>query len=166
MRKTSKRKTKIRGSLTEVVQEYSSRTSVHGLAYISDPLLSFKDRNLWLLLFLGCVVLAIFLNISAYREWRGNQVVTNMKENGRPVSEVPFPTLTICGMGLNMVNVEKRLMKDFETWRQENRRLKEENIEDDMADFMAEVFEIKDRETNILDILNTRVFLKMQTSFL
>ena len=57
-------------------------------------------------------------------------------------------------------------MKDFETWRQENRRLKEENIEDDMADFMAEVFEIKDRETNILDILNTRVFLKMQTSFL
>ena len=150
---------KKRGSkaLALVAEQYGARSSIHGLAYVSDSLLPSQDRILWLLLFIGCLSLALFLNISSYAEWQENQVVTNVKERGRPVAEVPFPTVTVCGMGLHLTNVEERLLEDFDMWRKENKRTKEENIDDDMADYMTDVFQIQDRETSILDILNTMI---------
>ena len=144
-------------ALALVAEQYGARSSIHGLAYVSDCLLSPQDRILWLLLFIGCLSLALFLNISSYAEWQENQVVTNVKETGRPVAEVPFPTVTVCGMGLHMSNVEERLLEDFDLWRRTNKRVKDENIDEDMADYMADTFQIQDRETSILDILNTMI---------
>ena len=41
------------------------------------------------------------------------QVVTTLKDTSKPVADVPFPALTICGSGVHMNNVERKLILDF-----------------------------------------------------
>ena len=59
-----------------------------------------------------------------------------------------------------MDNVQKVVTEKFGKWRKENKRngTSEEAIEEDMADYMEEAFQINNTEnSNILDILNTMV---------
>ena len=41
------------------------------------------------------------------------KVVTTLKKTALPVTEVAFPTVTICASGFHMDNVEKALSKNF-----------------------------------------------------
>ena len=40
-----------------------------------------------------------------------HQVVTVLKDTTKLVTEVPFPSLTLCGSGVHMNNVEKKLVR-------------------------------------------------------
>ena len=97
-----RKKTKTLQVLKEIGEEYGGKSSIHGLGYVADPLLPPCERILWLFLFLSCFALAVFLNVSSYIAWRENMVVTNLRSTGRPVSELDFPTVTICASGLHM----------------------------------------------------------------
>ena len=91
------------------------------------------------------------------------QVVTVLKDTSKPVTDVAFPALSICGSGLHMNNVQKKLAKDFDVWRVEEMRNKTnmEAMKEDFEDFMLTRFQIKpshtkgDQSINILDILDT-----------
>ena len=93
------------------------------------------------------------------------QAVTILKNTTKLVTDVPFPALTVCGSGIHMNNVEKRLTKDFNTWRIGNDRneTNEEAMRKDMEEFMHTRFQIKPSKTepeelvNILDILNMMI---------
>ena len=100
---------KVIQSLKDIGEEFAGRSSIHGLGYISDPHLHVCDRLLWLFFFLGGLCFAIFFNISSYNAWQDNMVVTNLRSTGRPVSQLDFPTVTICGSGLHMGNIEEAL---------------------------------------------------------
>ena len=52
-------------------------------------------------------------------------------------------------IGLYMTNVEERLLEDFDLWRIENKRTEEKNTNIDTAD----IFQVEDRETSILDMI-------------
>ena len=41
------------------------------------------------------------------------KVVTTLKKTALPLTEVAFPTVTICASGFHMANVEKALSKNF-----------------------------------------------------
>ena len=41
------------------------------------------------------------------------KVVTTLKKTALPVTEVAFPTVTICASGFHMANVGKALSKNF-----------------------------------------------------
>ena len=84
-------------------------------------------------------------------------VVTNLMSTGRPVNQLEFPTVTICGSGLHMAGVEDALEEDFINWINELGRTDVNNIEKDLADYMEEMYEIPNGEVNILDILNTMI---------
>ena len=58
-------------------------------------------------------------------------------------NKVPFPTVTICGSGFHMDNVEKKVVEDFSNWRKEKGREDLGKIVEDMADYMEERFLIK-----------------------
>ena len=155
MRATSKKK-----FFAETAKEYASRTSIHGISYISDQRLSLVDRILWLLVVLAFVGLATILTWDIWEQWEEEQVVTTLKNTAKPVTEVPFPTVTICGAGLHMTNVEKKIGDNFVAWRRENKRHEEsmEGIEKDMEDYMAQTFQIETGSSvNLLDILNTLI---------
>ena len=86
--------------------------------------------------------------------------MTTLKNTAKPVTEVPFPTVTICGAGLHMTNVEKKIGDNFVAWRRENARHEESmvDIEKDMEDYMAQTFQIETGSSvNLLDILNTLI---------
>ena len=155
MRATSKK-----NFFAETAKEYASRTSIHGISYISDQALSLVDRILWLLVVLAFVGLATILTWDIWEQWEEDQVVTTLKNTAKPVTEVPFPTVTICGAGLHMTNVEKKIGGNFVAWRRENARHEEsmEGKEKDMEDYMAQTFQIEiGSSVNILDILNTMI---------
>ena len=101
-----------------------------------------------------------------------SQVVTTMKDTSKPVTDVPFPALTLCGTGVHLNNVEKKLILDFEEWRAtENRNdTTKEAIKKDIEDFMQIRFQIKpsqekrENPVNILDILDTMITPDVEVS--
>ena len=97
------------------------------------------------------------------------QVVTTLKNTAKPVTEVPFPAVTICGSGLHMSTVEEKILHNFEVWRNETGR-QSDNIRQDMAAYMETKFQIKPSEdgtqpANILEILDTMIASDVEASF-
>ena len=101
-----------------------------------------------------------------------SQVVTTLKDTSKPVTDVPFPALTLCGTGVHLNNMEKKLILDFEKWRaKENRNdTTKEAIKKDIEDFMQIRFQIKpsqekrENPVNILDILEAMVTPDVEVS--
>ena len=87
------------------------------------------------------------------------QVVTILKNTTKLVTDVPFPALTICGSGIHMNNVEKKLTKDFDTWRIGNDRneTNEEAAKKDMEEFMHTRFQIKPSKSEPEELVSQQV---------
>ena len=68
-----------------------------------------------------------------------------MKNTAKPVTEVPFPSVTICGSGFHMSNVEKQVVEDFSAWREENGKIDEDTdkIKADLIEYMKVMFQIE-----------------------
>ena len=97
-------------------------------------------------------------------------MITTLKTTAYPVENIPFPTVTICGAGLHMDNVEKAVAEDFAKWREENARNRIDRVEisEDMDKYMEDVFQINNtgspEAANILDILNTMIASNVDAS--
>ena len=79
-------------------------------------------------------------------------VPTNM------MSEIPFPTVTICSPGLYRDNVQTSLEKSFNQWRLgKDKSWDRLGIPMLMAEFLEEKFQIREREVNLIDILNMMI---------
>ena len=72
------------------------------------------------------------------------------QDAAKPVTELPFPSVTICSPGLNMEAVEKAILDDFEHWRNETGKMEEMSLEDQLEVFMEEKY-----ATTTEDILET-----------
>ena len=119
------------------------------------PLLS---NLLWAFVCLLSMGLAIYLSVESYNQWQERPVITTLKNTAKPVTEIPFPTVTICGSGLYMENVEIALEKSFNRWRLSNRKSwNSDDLNDLLAEFMEEKFQITEKGLTIMDILNTMV---------
>ena len=77
---------KKRADLAQNVDEFGSRSSIHGVSYTLDRSLSWLDRVLWLFLFLGSIALAGFMIITTVQDWQERQVVTTLKTMSKPVT--------------------------------------------------------------------------------
>ena len=102
--------------------------------------------------------LAIKVSVDAYNQWQKRPVITTLKNIAKPVDEIAFPAVTICGSGLYMENIEKTLEKRFNSWRLRNKKSWDsDDLKDLLAEFMEEKFQIKKKGLTIMDILNTMV---------
>ena len=144
-----------KSKLVQSVEGYVSRTSIHGLAYIFDKSIGYVDSGLWILIVSISMALAMWSVTYSYINWKENQVINTLKTTNKPVTEIDFPTVTICLEGQHMELVDKVLYNNFNHWR----KLHDNNnsLQDDFSDFMLEYFQITDKDTNILDILNTMI---------
>ena len=70
MKKTSKKT-----ALTQAVEEYASRSSIHGIGYAFDRELSVVDRLLWLLVVVAFLGIAAALSWNLWSQWDNEQVV-------------------------------------------------------------------------------------------
>ena len=107
------KKPKSKSFILKNVEDFASRSTVHGVSYIFDKGLALFDRFLWFIIFLWSVFLEIFLIYSSYTDWQDNQVITTLKTVAKPVADLTFPAVTICAAGQHMGNVEKVLFYNF-----------------------------------------------------
>ena len=127
--------------------------------YVADSKLSILTNLLWMIICVCCSTFAIYLVRESYTMWQKEPVITTLKSVGKPVTEIAFPTVTICSPGLFVENVKVALEKSFNQWRfQGDKGSEESGIPSLMAEFMEEKFQMKDSDNvNIMDILNTMI---------
>ena len=140
-----------KATLLKTTEDFSERTSIHGIGYVFDRNLNILDRLLWLVLVLAFLGLATGLTWNTWTQWREEQVVTTLKNTAKPVTEVPFPAVTICGSGFHMNNVEKQVTEDFAAWRRDNGKdeIDPDRIKEDIADFMRVTFQIMQDDNKV-----------------
>ncbi|XP_031359221.1 pickpocket protein 28-like [Photinus pyralis] len=107
----------------QYIDDYLRNSSLHGLSYVGDSTLSFAERFCWLLCFIGAASFAGYWVSLIYIR----QVPVTITENPTPVfvSDIPFPTVTVCNVNrvkrsaahrmLNETNhsITKDMLKDF-----------------------------------------------------
>ena len=146
--------------LLDTVKEYSGHTTIHGLNYIFASFLSFPDRIFWLVIFLFGIVFSVYLSIDAFVDWRKNMIITRFENSELPVTEIAFPAVTICNQGLNMDYVAMAVERDFYEWHKahagkEGGREKRNTLEDMMAVYLKEKFDINRGDPSILEIIQS-----------
>ena len=159
------RKTKF-SNLAGGLKNYASNSTVHGINYVFDESLSIFERFIWLLVVCGLGCVAMFLVYESYNTWQDIQVITTLKTVAKPVTELTFPAVTICGTGQHLDTVEKVLLHNFYLWnetRGEGGEARDDgdavagSEEDLFYLYMEEVFQISEKNISILDILSTMI---------
>ena len=90
-----------------------------------------------------------------------------MKNTTKLVTDVAFPAVTICGSGVHMSLVEKKLLHEFKDWQNKRGGKSNKTIKKDLEDFMETRFQIKpsqregEQPLTILDILDMMIALSM-----
>ena len=71
--------------------------------------------------------------------------MTTLKNTAKPVTDLSFPAITICGSGLHMDRVGNKVAEKFVQWRTEKNRdnVTKEALEEDVKDYMHTIFQIK-----------------------
>ena len=145
-------------ALAKTAKEFAEHTSVHGVGYVADKKVPIFSNLLWASVCLLSMSLAIYLSVETYNQWQERPVITTLRNTAKPVTEIPFPTVTICGSGLFMENVEIVLEKSFNQWRlSNNKSWNADDLNNLLSEFLEEKFQIKEKGLTIMDILNTMV---------
>ena len=105
---------KLKSKILYNVKYFASRSTIHGVNYIFDKNISLYDRFLWTLICLSSAFLAIYLIKNSYTDWKSKPVVTTLQSVAKPITDLDFPAVTICGEGQHMGIVEKVLFHNFQ----------------------------------------------------
>lgn len=71
--------TKKRTALAQTIEEYASRSSIHGVGYVFDKDLNPVDRLLWLIVVIALFGGAAMLSWNFWSQWRDEQVMNYTK---------------------------------------------------------------------------------------
>ena len=83
---------------------------------------SFATQLIWLFLVILALAGATIFAKNIFTDWKGERTITSLKTISKPVTEVDFPSVTICKDGLNLQAVREALERDEEEW--EAKRIK------------------------------------------
>ena len=93
-----KRKENHTGLLAHVkrdLSEYFSGTTVHGFRYVVAGR-NRKERGAWMMFILFGFFFCSQSVYQMYQHWEEHPVETTIDEVGLPISELPFPAITVC----------------------------------------------------------------------
>ncbi|XP_059047783.1 pickpocket protein 28-like [Achroia grisella] len=97
IKKKSERRSKSRKILfKDLLTDYASKTTLHGLRYLAEKSLNIFEKLFWLVTFLLSVVLCFLLIRNVWIKWQTSPVIVSFSEKFVPVEMVPFPSITIC----------------------------------------------------------------------
>ena len=79
---------------------YCDMSTIHGMQYV--PVISqAAGKILWILVILVFLISGLVISISAYREFQENQVIRYFEYSERSITELDYPTITICPIQFN-----------------------------------------------------------------
>ncbi|KAJ0178603.1 hypothetical protein K1T71_005378 [Dendrolimus kikuchii] len=91
-----RRKKGMRKNLSNLLNEYSKSSTLHGLRYVSERQLTIYEKAFWLITFLVSVTICVVVIVNLYIKWKSNPVIVTINENIISASKIPFPSITIC----------------------------------------------------------------------
>ncbi|KAJ0178602.1 hypothetical protein K1T71_005377 [Dendrolimus kikuchii] len=94
IRKERKKRRKL--ILWELLYEFSRSTTLHGLRYITEQGLSITEKVFWFITFMTSVCMCSYLIYNVYDKWQSTPVIVTISEDLVPVTNIPFPSVTIC----------------------------------------------------------------------
>ena len=106
--------------MKQTTVEYTKSSSLHGMQYIFEigkNLLA--SKIIWVAIVCAAIITGIIMSvdvskqkevgvhctntihsiIQAYIQWDNNPVLTSLHTTAKPISELDFPSITICGQG-------------------------------------------------------------------
>ena len=55
----------------------------------------------WIIVIFMLLLLGAYWTASIYKNWQEQPVVTTLTTNALPITEIEFPSVTVCGQGFN-----------------------------------------------------------------
>lgn len=86
-------------SPSTIFSEYCTTSSVHGVRYFSDPERTLCEKFWWVVMFAVSVAGCAMLIESSRQKWNQTPIVMNFENQPVSVTDIPFPSVTICPPG-------------------------------------------------------------------
>lgn len=80
----------------KVFSEYSETSTVHGVRYLGERRRHWSERIWWIITVSVSVFLCFVFILQAWWRWHTSPVIITFADEATPISNIPFPTLTIC----------------------------------------------------------------------
>ena len=144
--------------LLSTTKEFGSLTSIHGVFYVFSRGIPWIDQLVWGFLLILSIALAGIMFQQSYSNWRENPVITSLAETSRSVKNMSYLAITICSEGLNMIAVDRVIQRNFEIWKQDNKRRKRDiKCGDEKEQFLKEKFQILTENQKIFNIIQKKL---------
>lgn len=118
--------------IIDLFLDYAKNSTLHGLRYITDKGLTTIEKLFWMSTFVISIILCSFLIKNVYVKWKTSPVIVTVSERFISVSEVPFPSVTICPQikcKATVYNVSEEID------RRDKRKSNNESLEGDLDKF-------------------------------
>lgn len=111
--KLKMKRPKILSTAWNLFSDYSERSTIHGVQYLGEKRRHWTERVLWLMCF--AVSIACCGKLISEMHWRRihSPVIISFAEETRKVSDIPFPTVTIC---VDRPTVDERILNYTEIY--------------------------------------------------
>ena len=86
-------------AIKTLLEDYSSRASTHGVAYVFEKEGKPVTRIFWTVVIISSITIAGVYISKMYRSWDDNPIVTSIDNTAAPIDETQFPSVTICSSG-------------------------------------------------------------------
>ncbi|XP_013112148.2 pickpocket protein 28-like [Stomoxys calcitrans] len=90
-----KRPKTLRQSLLELYYEYCENTSLHGIQYLGQRRPR-KEVFFWICIFILSTLYCMQTISKIYDKWIDTPVIVSFSERSTPISDIPFPAITMC----------------------------------------------------------------------
>ena len=105
-----------RERIVDTTKKYSSATTIHGISYIFNDVLSGLERLLWSIVVLVAICFTTFQVVTLYQEWQDNPVVTTLNTVALPIEKIEFPAVTICPQGSRQEIIDSVLFRQLKRY--------------------------------------------------
>ncbi|CAL8122078.1 unnamed protein product [Orchesella dallaii] len=79
-----------------VVSEFLTETSLHGLKYVGQSKRHFVERTFWIVAFIIGIAAAGYLIYGVFSRYEGTPVIVSFQSEEQSVDTIPFPAVTFC----------------------------------------------------------------------
>ena len=89
--------------LSKTLFEYANACTTHGVFYIFESGRWILERIFWVIVVIIAILFAATLTWWSYQKWEDEPILTTIHTTGLPIQEIPFPAITICAQGTNLL---------------------------------------------------------------
>ena len=87
------------GPVSKTLKDYGEATTIHGIPYLLEGGRNPFERLLWLVVIGIGICIALYFSLDIYDDWQANKVLTTVSTTGYDITNMEYPSITICAQG-------------------------------------------------------------------